>query len=420
VEADRFAADYRAPEWLNALRTRGNDLHRGEDWAGLWAARDQLRRDEDFWPSLWGPLCAVAARRLGDPGAWALLEEVAAAGFFQPELLDGQLEAAFGADPDWPQLLDRIVGNVPPAPLEFLDWPSLRPAAPLELFRLPAEREQRLRELLPESAGTAWETATRFTSWVSSRWRHSDGHMDIDDAVTCLERVDAGHRFACVEYALVLCQALNAVGMPSRRLALRRAGYHAGLGQGHVVSEAWIDGLDRWVVLDGQNGMYWTDGDGMPLGAVELCELNRSGGCASAVVIGGDITIEEADWWFSYFHATSTTGGSWSDPVFVPVFQVNRFVATDRLQHTPAALYPDLSDVGVGTVLADDRPAIRLLTDHPFADGFTVRAAGHHHQVPADAPVWPLTLSDGDHTIDLAVRTRYGTLTPRGFRYRVR
>lgn len=80
MEADRFVTGYQAPEWLNALRTRGNDLHRSKDWVGLWAARDELRQDKDFWPSPWGPSGAVAARRLGEPEARVLLDEVIAAG----------------------------------------------------------------------------------------------------------------------------------------------------------------------------------------------------------------------------------------------------------------------------------------------------------------------------------------------------
>lgn len=421
VDVDRFKRGYRAPDWLNALRTKGNDLARAGDWAGLHAARTELARDPDMWAELWGPLCAVAARRVGDPAARHLLDEVLAAGFFQPELLEGELEAAFGGDPDWPRLLARMVANVPAVPIEFLDWPVLGPAAPPVLYRLPEPRADQLRAMVPEPADTAWETATRLTAWVSRRWQHAEGHLAVDDAVTCLERVDAGQRFACTGYALVLCQALNALGVPSRRLGLRRAGYHAGLAQAHAVSEAWIDGLDRWVLLDGQNGLYWADGDGAPLGAVELRYRHRAGGTAAATVAGGgDFAADEAAWWFTYFHAVDTTGGTWAEGPFVPVFQRNRFVEADRLEHDPAALYPDLAAVGVGTGLADDRPVLRLSGRHPYADGFTVRAGGRDHAVPAGAAGWPLDLSAGEHTAELAVRTRYGTLAPRPFRYRVR
>jgi hypothetical protein len=80
-----------------------------------------------------------------------------------------------------------------------------------------------------------------------------------------------------VEYSLVLSQVLNALAIPARRLALRQENYHVGLGRAHAVSEAWIDDFCRWIVLDGQNGLYWTGNDGQPIGILELQQAARSG-----------------------------------------------------------------------------------------------------------------------------------------------
>jgi hypothetical protein len=251
---------YLAPDWLNRLRVAADDVVRACDWSALHALSGQLRRDEAFWPDLWGPWCAVAARHLGDPEARALLDQLVAGGFSQPEWLGDELATAFGGDGDWPEVAARMASNVPPPALELSEWPAITPSAPLTLMRLPANREAALRERIPAPAGTAWETALTLLGWVASRWEHGNAHVDRDDALECLERVDAGDRFACVEYSLVLSQALNAVGIPARRLGLRQANYHAGIGRGHEVSEAWIDELSRWVVLDGQNGLYWEDG----------------------------------------------------------------------------------------------------------------------------------------------------------------
>ena len=230
--------DYQASPEITALRVTGGDLIAAKDWVAFAALREQLRADADRWPDWWGPWSAVAARRLDDPAARNLLDKVVTAGFCQPELLDGELESAFGGDPDWDELAARIATNVVAAPIVLEDWPTLTPGLPLELFRLPEQRAAALLELIPRPAGTAWETAISLLRWVSRRWRHANAHMDVDDAVTCLERVEAGERFACVEYSLVLSQALNAVGIPSRRLSLRQRQKHVGLGRGHVVSEA--------------------------------------------------------------------------------------------------------------------------------------------------------------------------------------
>ena len=45
------------------------------------------------------------------------------------------------------------------------------------------------------------------------------------------------------------------IDCPARNLGLFQDNYHVGFGRAHRVSEAWIDDLCRWVVLDGQNGL---------------------------------------------------------------------------------------------------------------------------------------------------------------------
>jgi hypothetical protein len=412
------SSGYQAPRDLDALRVLAGDLARGENWAELDALRDRLRDDREFWPDLWGPACAVAARRVGDPAARSLFDDVLAAGFGQPETFDSELEAAFGDEPDWADLAARMAANASaPAPLEFLDWPTLTPGVPLELFRLPGEREAALRTRLPAPAETAWETARSLLTWVSRRWRHGNAHVDRPDAVACLDRVDAGERFACVEYALVLSQALNAVGIPSRRLSLLQRPYHLGLGRGHVVSEAWIDDLNRWVVLDGQNGIHWVGVDGLPLGAVELQALVRDGAPPPpAVLDGAEFPADRAAFWYTYFGDVSTTGAGWAQGGFGAVFQRDRLRQTPRLERDPGRLYPDLSEIGIGVELVGDRAAVRLLTAHPFADGYVVDGL----QVPLDDPLWKLTRAEGEHEVRISVRTRWSSLPTKMLRYRVR
>jgi hypothetical protein len=414
---------YLASDGLDRLRVAADDLVRARDWFGLHALSGELRRDEAFWPDLWGPWCAVAARRLDDPEARALLDRLVADGFGQPELLGDELATAFGRDGDWPELAARMASNVPAPALELTGWPAITPTAPLTLLRLPANREAALRERIPAPAVTAWETALSLLGWVASRWEHGDAHVDRDDAVECLERVDAGKRFACVEYSLVLSQALNAVGIPARRLSLRQANYHVGLARGHAVSEAWIDELARWVVLDGQNGLYWEDG-GSPLGAVGLqARLGRGEPIPRAVVLPRGLQPppdEELPAWFSYFASISATGAAWSAGPFTPVFQRDQLIVTDRLEHDPARLYPDLSEIGVGVTLVDGEPAMRLATAHPFATGFVVREDGAEQELAAGDPVWVLRQAAGEHTAELAVRTSYGSLAGKPFRYLVR
>jgi|HubBroStandDraft_4_1064222.scaffolds.fasta_scaffold395665_2 hypothetical protein len=72
--------DFAATPDTDRLRTQAQDLATARDWAGLHAIRADLERDGEFWPDFWGPLCAIAARHLGDPGAADLLSDLVRAG----------------------------------------------------------------------------------------------------------------------------------------------------------------------------------------------------------------------------------------------------------------------------------------------------------------------------------------------------
>lgn len=405
-----------AERWLRGLRVAANDAQRGQDWAAVRSLQDQLRRDDDFWYDLWAPLCAIAARHLGAPeAARALLDEAIAGGYCQPDLLGaGLLEAAFGTDPDWPDLLARIDANATPATLELVDWPTVTPARPLSLQRATPAREAELAQRVPGAEGSAWRTAIRLAGWVSGAWVHGDAHVEpAEDAVRCLDRVAAGERFACIEYTLVLSQALNALGIPARRVDLRQDGYHVGVGRGHVVTEAWLDDLGRWVVLDGQCGGYWADADGRPLSAAELCAQYRTGRRAEWV---GPAT-EEASlaYWWSLFGSATIGDATWSAGSYVPVFQRSQLL-TDAVLRDPAPLYPDLSEIEVAPAAVDGGAAVRLATAHPYAIGFLAGDV----EIPLDNPLWTLSSAPGEHRVEVAVRTRYGRLRGRSLRYVVR
>lgn len=398
---------------LDELRTKAQDLARAEDWAALYAIRSDLRRDREFWPDLWGPLAALAASHVGDPAAFEVLQSVVDGGFSQPQLFNGRIEAAFGDDPRWPVVSDKIAHNVPAAPLVLTQWPELAPAGPLGLLDLPG-RAAELRSLAPAPLPSAWETAKQTLTWVTHRWAHANAHMEIDDAVECLRRVDDGMRFACVEYSLVLSQVLNALGIPARRLSLLQAAYHVGLGRGHVVSEAWIDDLRRWVLLDGQNGLYWTAADGVPLSAAELQGAFSYGARRPGYVTArDDLSDSDADVWFSYFASVNSKAGTWSPGPFGVVFQRAMMVTSGPLRASPDALYPDLTEIGVQTTLDGDLPALRLASAHPYCRGFA--ADGD----PVDGDVMRLSHSAGVHEVELAVRTDYGTLAGHPLRYEV-
>jgi hypothetical protein len=398
---------------LDAARAKAQDLAHAEDWPGLLALRPELEADADCWPDLWGPTCALAARKLGQPGAIELLDELVRAGFSQPELLHGELELAFSDDPRWPAVAARMAASDVSPPVVLTEWPALTPSAPLCLLEVPGRVEE-LRAQLPAPRPSAWDTAVATLGWVTRRWAHANAHMEIDDAVECLRRVDQGQRFACVEYSLVLTQSLNALAIPARRVALRQQNYHAGVGRSHVVSEAWIDDLSRWVLLDGQNGLYWTGDGGEPLGTLDLQQVFAARGRRpDFVTVAAPMDDGDADIWFTYFAHATSDAGTWSPGPFGLVFQRTMLHMSRRLERRPEALYPDLSELGVESALDGQQAAVRLIPAHPFARGFAVGGA--------DLAGDMLRLEDvpGEHEAPLAVRTDYGLLPGRTLRFTV-
>lgn len=121
-----------------------------------------------------------------------------------------------------------------------------------------------------ESGADEWQRQLALLAWVHNRWAHAGiSEPSRADAVTILREVEAGKRFRCVEYSLVLSAVLQAFGHPARVVSLRRDGSSYGIGKGHVVTEVWSNQHKKWIVMDGQNNGTWRLMD-TPLSAAEV------------------------------------------------------------------------------------------------------------------------------------------------------
>jgi transglutaminase-like putative cysteine protease len=403
------------PPGLPELRVRAEDHVKAGRWADLLELDGDLRADAECWGSLWAPLLAVGSRLTDRPDALDRLGEAVASGFRQPWILGGLIEQAFGDDPAWPALQARMAGPVLPPPVQLLEWPTAPAMHPLVLDKVPGDRDAELAAMLPAREPTAWATARALLDWVTHRWPHSNDHVLRADALDVLARVEQGGRFACVEYSIVLSQALNAVGIPARRVTLLAADWHTGLGRGHVVSEAWIDELGRWVLLDGQNGSLWLDEDDRPLGVLELQERFRHD--RPARLVGADFgssTADAADW-FRYFAAANATGVAWSGTgPFTPVFQDVDVLGTPRLAGGREDVAPDLSPVttGVARRKPEHVPTLTFTPVHPYATGVRVSdPSGRLEEVPAGT-AWTMPDRPGEHRLTVATTTPYAVLQP--------
>ncbi|WP_299439958.1 transglutaminase-like domain-containing protein [uncultured Aquimarina sp.] len=107
-------------------------------------------------------------------------------------------------------------------------------------------------------------------NWTNSRWKHDGNNRPKNaDAINILKEAEKGEKFRCVEYGIVLSATLNAIGIPTRTLGIKTKDVETTkYGTGHVVSEAYIPELKKWIFMDGQiNCIPFLDE--VPLNAVE-------------------------------------------------------------------------------------------------------------------------------------------------------
>lgn len=389
---------------LAELRLEAEQALRDDEWQRLIALKVRLReQDPGYWPHLWAPSIAIGVTKTGGDG-WPDLVAAVDAGFRQPELLP--LTDAFHTHAGWAELLDRMHEPAPPDRWTLATWPTIDYGPLLVLDTIAPARAERLRNALLPAKASAWETAIQLLEWTTTHWDHANDHVDGGDAVDVLDGVATGRRFACVEYSIVLSQSLNAIGIPARRLNLRGRDSHVGFGRGHVVSEAWIDDLGKWVVLDGQNGAWWGT-QSEPLGYTELHAAFASGLDRPAMVsTARDNTAQDQDEWWRYFDSTISSGMSWSQP-YVATFQGE--TAPARLLVAPDAnVYPDLSQLATTIVDLPDGPGVAFSPIHPYAKGIRLGNSDVSiGEAVALARVFATSMS-----AEVAALTPYGPLQP--------
>lgn len=116
-----------------------------------------------------------------------------------------------------------------------------------------------------------YEKVQTICHWVHGLWEHhGDNTPKNDDPISILQEVKQGKRFRCVEYAIVISGCLNALGIPSRVLSLKTEDCETkNSGAGHVVAEAYLRDMNKWIMVDGQWDIIPLL-DGTPLNAIEL------------------------------------------------------------------------------------------------------------------------------------------------------
>lgn len=156
---------------------------------------------------------------------------------------------------------------------------------------------------LIKDSKTDTERAKSILHWVHKQWRH-DGNNEPRkrDAISILEEVKEGKNFRCVEYAVVASACLNAIGLKTRTLGLMTEDVETRKsGAGHVVSEVFLNDLNKWVFIDPQWDVIPSIND-TPLNAVELQQAISSNFDELEIQSSKISKKRYADWIFPYLY----------------------------------------------------------------------------------------------------------------------
>jgi hypothetical protein len=155
-------------------------------------------------------------------------------------------------------------------------------------------REKYHLEDVVKDAKNEQEKVLLMLNWVRNRWEHNGWNdAKTNNACTILDRAEKGEKFRCVEYGVVLKNALLAVGLPARQLGLMSRDVEVTkMGAGHVLSEVWLRDKQKWAMVDAQfNTMPMIDD--LPLNAVELQKAIIEKKNFRFVNINGEISKKE-------------------------------------------------------------------------------------------------------------------------------
>ncbi|HYW32277.1 MAG TPA: transglutaminase-like domain-containing protein, partial [Gemmatimonas sp.] len=166
--------------------------------------------------------------------------------------------------------------------------------------------QMRSRHGLAEIAGgnTTLAKIVAVTRWTHGRFKHDGSNASrFADPMGILDEAAQGKRMRCVEYAAVVSGALTSVGIPARSVWLLLADEATrGDAVAHVVAEAWVAELGRWVMVDAQWDAIPTV-DGIPVSVLELQRaLARRDPRAQVLTSSGTSSTSYLAWVAPYLH----------------------------------------------------------------------------------------------------------------------
>jgi hypothetical protein len=258
---------------------------------------------------LYNAACCYALSGSQDT-AFQLLDKAIEAGFWNAGHMNRDEDlTSLHSDPRWAVTMKKAKSAEEAhkkelsTPLKFDQSPSQSDSALFKFssvddpYLVKLRNDYELSELVAKDTND-YDKVRTVSRWVRSQWEHNGQNQPTkEDPITILQEAAQGKQFRCVEYSEVLCGALNALGIPARVLALKTRDVETRpSGAGHVVTEAYLRDLNKWIMVDGQWDVIPVL-DQTPLNAVEL-QKALAEGKAGLTVDGFSGT--EADTYFPW------------------------------------------------------------------------------------------------------------------------
>lgn len=311
-------------------------------------------------------------------------------------------------------------------------------------FRHPRLQLLRTRENLDDvvaGAATQFEAILRLMHWTRRQWEPgSRFHYPPWDAVEILDLARTrGNRGFCAQYAVVLLQACQSMGIHARYVDL----------PDHFVVAAWSDDYDRWVVLDPLNDTYY-ERDGMPMRGRELYRAYWTGDRSGVVRVDAagnrtPVTLEDLSFYRLYSISMAANqlsspvevriGGAWRALAHAGDYRTYPLVGRDAVEVASEFLEWRTTDAGESfparpetsdedefryalnqtiIVLANERVTNRILKvallsgNGPAGSRFLVRSDEKGEWVAAPAATVKWLLSPGRNALFARIETDFG------------
>ena len=113
--------------------------------------------------------------------------------------------------------------------------------------------------------------ALSMKEYLRNLFRHAESSKDYENAQV-LEMIDAaqkGETFKCGNIVRMLAELIQAGGVQARTIEL------PGENNGHVVMEFWSKQFKKWVMLDPDYNVHYTNAAGIPLSSLEIHQMSQ-------------------------------------------------------------------------------------------------------------------------------------------------